>query len=146
MGKVWNPSGPVKFALGLFLVGVGFAALSYGSSSIESGALTGSVSMIWLILAYFFHTNGELCLSPVGLSYVSKLSPKKYTGLIFGLWFLSSAIALLIGGLMGGLIDDISAKYSLSFFFGIFAVLPAAAGLILLALSPLLKKMMHGIH
>src|SRR5699024_9826169 len=144
--KVWNPSGPVKFALGLFLVGVGFAALSYGSSSIESGALTGSVSMIWLILAYFFHTNGELCLSPVGLSYVSKLSPKKYTGLIFGLWFLSSAIALLIGGLMGGLIDDISAKYSLSFFFGIFAVLPAAAGLILLALSPLLKKMMHGIH
>lgn len=144
--KVWNPSGPVKFALGLFLVGVGFAALSYGSSTIESGALTGSVSMIWLILAYFFHTNGELCLSPVGLSYVSKLSPKKYTGLIFGLWFLSSAIALLIGGLMGGLIDDISTKYSMSFFFGIFAVLPAAAGLILLMLSPMLKRMMHGIR
>ncbi|WP_258862566.1 hypothetical protein [Sphingobacterium spiritivorum] len=80
--KVWNPSGPVKFALGLILVGIGFAALSYGSMSIPSGAKTASVSMIWLVLAYFFHTTGELCLSPVGLSYVSKLSPKKIFGFI----------------------------------------------------------------
>src|SRR5699024_1476146 len=75
--KVWNPSGPVKFAMGLALVGIGFVALAYGAGNIPQGAKTASVSMVWLILAYFFHTTGELCLSPVGLSYVSKLSPKK---------------------------------------------------------------------
>lgn len=144
--KVWNPSGPIKFAMGLILVGVGFAVLSYGASSIPQGAQTASVSMVWLILAYFFHTMGELCLSPVGLSYVSKLSPKRLVGLIFGFWFLSSAIANLLAGMTGGLIDTISNAYSMSFFFGIFAVIPAAFGLILLMITPWLKKMMHGIH
>lgn len=144
--KVWNPSGPVKFSLGLFLLGIGFAVLAYGSKDIPQGAMTASVSMIWLILAYFFHTTGELCLSPVGLSYVSKLSPKKFIGLIFGLWFASSAIANIVGGQLGGLIDKISSEYSMAHFFAIFAVLPIAAGLLLLLLSPLLKKMMHGIR
>lgn len=144
--KVWNPSGPAKFALGLILVGVGFAALSYGSSSIPQGAQTASVSMVWLILAYFFHTNGELCLSPVGLSYVSKLSPKRLVGLIFGCWFLASAIANKLAGMSGGLIDKISSEYSMSVFFGIFAVLPAAFGVILLMMTPWLKRKMHGIH
>ncbi len=144
--KVWNPSGPVKFAMGLVLVGVGFAALSYGASSIPQGAQTAAVSMVWLILAYFFHTMGELCLSPVGLSYVSKLSPKRLVGLIFGCWFLCSAIANLLAGTMGSLIDTISNTYSISFFFGIFAVIPATFGLILLLITPWLKKMMHGIH
>lgn len=144
--KVWNPSGPVKFAVGLFLLGIGFAVLAYGSKDIPQGAMTASVSMIWLILAYFFHTCGELCLSPVGLSYVSKLSPKKFIGLIFGLWFASSAIANIIGGQLGGLIDKISATYSIAHFFAIFAVVPGIAGLILIVLSPALKKMMHGIH
>src|SRR5690606_18220007 len=91
--KAFNPSGPVKFAMGLILVGIGFATLAYGSRDIPQGAATAQVSMLWLVLAYFFHTVGELCLSPVGLSYVSKLSPKKLVGLIFGFWFLSSAIA-----------------------------------------------------
>lgn len=144
--KVWNPSGPVKFAMGLFLLGVGFVVLAYGASSIPQGAQTASVSMIWLIAAYFFHTTGELCLSPVGLSYVSKLSPKKLVGLIFGLWFASSAIANIIGSRIGGLIDHISETYSMSHFFGLFAALPWTAALILLLLTPLLKKMMHGIR
>lgn len=144
--KVWNPSGPVKFATGLFLLGIGFVVLAYGSKDIPQGAATASVSMLWLVGAYFFHTTGELCLSPVGLSYVSKLSPKNLVGLIFGLWFASSAVANIVGSQIGGLIDDISAKYSISVFFLIFAVLPAIAGLILLMLAPRLKKMMHGIH
>lgn len=144
--KVWNPSGPVKFAVGLFLLGIGFVVLAYGSKDIPQGAATASVSMLWLVAAYFFHTTGELCLSPVGLSYVSKLSPKKWVGLIFGLWFASSAIANIVGSQIGGLIDDISAKYSISVFFLIFAVLPGVAGLILLLLSKKLKKMMHGIN
>ncbi|MGE8242709.1 MAG: MFS transporter, partial [Sphingobacterium sp.] len=122
--KVWNPSGPIKFALGLILVGIGFAALSYGSLAIPQGAKTASVSMIWLILAYFFHTSGELCLSPVGLSYVSKLSPKKFLGLLFGFWFCASAIANLIGGFLGAYIDKITETHSMSYFFGIFTVVP----------------------
>lgn len=143
---MWNPTGPVKFALGLILVGAGFLVLSYGSMSIPQGAATASVSMIWLILAYFFHTTGELCVSPVGLSYMSKLSPKKFIGLIFGFWFLASAIANKMAGWSGGLIDKITEMYSMSTFFMIIAALPISAALLLLIFSPILKKMMHGIR
>src|SRR5690625_7231803 len=132
--------------MGLFLFGIGFVFLSYGSCSIPQGAASASVSMVWLIVAYFFHTTGELCLSPVELSYVSKLSPKKFIGLVFGLWFASSAIAHLLGGVLGGLIDQITAEYSMTHFFGLFAALPWTAALILLLLTPMLKKMMHGIR
>src|SRR5690606_40022288 len=76
--KVINPSGPVKFAIGLILLGVGFAVLGYGAKDIPQGAAAAQVSMIWLILAYFFHTSDELCVSPVGLSYLSKLSLNKF--------------------------------------------------------------------
>jgi POT family proton-dependent oligopeptide transporter len=144
--KVWNPSGPVKFAMGLTLVGVGFVVLSLGASSIPQGAKVASVSMIWLILAYFFHTMGELCLSPVGLSYVSKLSPKRLAGLLFGLWFTASAIANFIAGMTGSYIDKISETYSMSIFFLIIAAIPIFAAVILLMLNPKLKKMMHGIN
>ncbi|WDF70661.1 peptide MFS transporter [Sphingobacterium oryzagri] len=144
--KVWNPSGPVKFAMGLLLVGVGFVILAFGASTIPQGAKTASVSMIWLIVAYFFHTSGELCLSPVGLSYVSKLSPKKLAGLLFGLWFTASAIANFIAGMTGSYIDKISQTYSMSIFFYIIAAIPIAAALLLLLFNPVLKKMMHGIN
>lgn len=144
--KIWNPSGPVKFALGLIMVGIGFAALAYGASEIPSGAKTASVSMIWLVIAYFFHTTGELCLSPVGLSYVSKLSPKKLLGLLFGFWFCASAIANFIGGFLGSTIDKITTEHSMSYFFMIFAVIPGVTALLLIILNPILKKMMHGIN
>ena len=144
--KVWNPSGPVKFAMGLALVGIGFVVLSIGANSIPQGAATASVSMIWLIMAYFFHTTGELCLSPVGLSYVSKLSPKRLAGLLFGLWFTASAIANFIAGQTGSYIDKISEAYSMSTFFLIIAGIPMFAAVILLLVNPKLKKMMHGIH
>jgi POT family proton-dependent oligopeptide transporter len=143
--KVWNPSGPVKFAMGLFLVAVGFFVLSYGSMSIPQGAKTASVSMIWLILAYFFHTMGELCLSPVGLSYVSKLSPKKLVGVLFGLWFTASAIANFIGSWTGAYIDKISEAYSISYFFIFIAGVPLFAAVMLLLFNKKLVKMMHGI-
>lgn len=144
--NVWNPTGPVKFALGLILVGVGFLALAYGSKDIPQGAETAAVSMLWLVLAYFFHTLGELCLSPVGLSYMSKLSPQKFVGLIFGFWFLASAIANLFAGLMGGLIDKISSTYSMSTFFIIIAAMPITVAVLLILFSPKLKKLMHGIQ
>ncbi len=144
--KVYNPSGPVKFAIGLILVGVGFGCLAFGSLEIPKGAATASVSMIWLVLAYFFHTTGELCLSPVGLSYVSKLSPKSLLGLIFGFWFLASAVAGYLAGWSGSLIDRIMSEYSMSFFFMIFTILPIIFGLILALMNKMLVRKMHGIH
>lgn len=147
--KIWesryNPSGPVKFAIGLILVGLGFAILAYGGSTIPQGAKTASVGMVWLILAYLLHTLGELCVSPVGLSYVSKLAPVKLVGLMFGIWFIANFIANLTAGLTGSFIDSITETYSISFFFLIFTILPIVAGLIMLALNRLLIKKMHGI-
>ncbi|AIM36280.1 peptide transporter [Sphingobacterium sp. ML3W] len=144
--KVWNPSGPIKLALGLAIVGLSFAVLSYGSLTIPQGAKTASVSMIWLVLAYFLQTVGELCLSPVGLSYVSKLSPKKVIGLLFGLWYCGNAIANFIGGFIGSYIDDITATHSMSYFFGMFTVVSFIFALVLVACNTGIKKMMHGIH
>ncbi len=148
--KIWeskyNPSGPAKFALGLIFAGIGFAFLAYGAMSIEAGASTASVSMFWLIAAYFFHTTGELCLSPVGLSYVSKLTPKRLLGLVFGLWFTANAVANLLGGLTASRIDALNESIGLSGFFLVFTAIPIVAGLLMFAISPMLKKRMHGIH
>jgi len=148
--KIWesrfNPSGPVKFGLGLVLLGIGFAILAFGGLSIEKGAQTASVSMVWLILAYLFHTLGELCVSPVGLSYISKLSPVKILGLMFGIWFVATFIANTLAGLTGSLIDSITQQYSISTFFMIFTVIPIAAGLVMFGLNKSLIKKMHGIH
>lgn len=148
--KIWesrhNPSGPIKFAMGLILLGIGFGILAYGSNGISQGAKTASVSMIWLILAYLFHTLGELCLSPVGLSYVSKLSPVKIVGVMFGIWFISNFFANFLAGLTGSFIDSITEKYNLATFFLIFTFLPIAAGLIMWGLNKTLVKKMHGIH
>ena len=142
----WNPAGPVKFSIGLILLGLGFGILAYGGKDIPQGAMTASVSMIWLILAYLFHTLGELCISPVGLSYVSKLAPARLVGLMFGIWFIANFIANWTAGLTGSFIDDITTKYSISTFFLIFTFVPIAAGLIMLMLNPMLKKKMHGVR
>jgi proton-dependent oligopeptide transporter, POT family len=144
--KHWNPSGPVKFAVGLILLGLGFAVLSYGASSIPPGAKTASVSMFFLIAAYWFHTMGELCISPVGLSYISKLAPPRLLGLMFGIWFVNSAIANLLGGQVGSYIDHISTTYSLSAFFLIFTIIPISAGLVLMTLNKWMISKMHGVH
>jgi len=147
--KFWNTgiikSGPIKFAMGLLLLAFGFAILAFGSMSIPIGAKTASVSMVWLILAYLFHTLGELCLSPVGLSYVSKLAPVRLIGIMFGVFFLSNFLANWAGGMTGSYIDPIVEEKGMSFFFLIFTVVPAGAALILFLLKGTLKKMMHGI-
>ncbi|GAB4395837.1 MAG: hypothetical protein OHK0053_06930 [Microscillaceae bacterium] len=141
-----NPNGPVKFAIGLLLLGLGFVALVIGSASIAKGAETASVSMLWLILAYLLHTMGELCLSPVGLSFVNKLSPTHLLGMMFGVWFLASAIGNYIGGALSGLVDSLAEKASLSDFFLIFVFISVGASLLLFLLSPLLKKWMHNVR
>ncbi|WP_025741346.1 peptide MFS transporter [Aquimarina pacifica] len=148
--KLWeskyNPSAAVKFGLGLILLGFGFALLAFGSIAIPQGAETASVSMMWLILAYLFHTLGELFLSPVGLSYVSKLVPAKLIGVMFGVWYLAIFLGNWSAGQLGGMIDQITANYSLTTFFLIFTVVPIGAGGLMIALNPLLKKLMHGVR
>ena len=148
--KFWqsrfNPTGPIKFAMGLILVGIGFAALAYGSMDIPLGAKTASVSMIWLVLAFLLHTLGELCLSPVGLSYVSKLAPVRLVGLMFGIWFISNFLAGVIGGWTASFMDPILDEHGLSTFFLIFTLIPIGAGIIMVLISPIIKRMMHGIR
>ncbi|MFP4845162.1 peptide MFS transporter [Winogradskyella sp. PE311] len=147
--KLWeskyNPSGPIKFAIGLLLVGLGFAALAYGSAGIPDGAKTASVSLIYLVIAYYLHTMGELCVSPVGLSYVSKLAPVKLVSMMFGIWFTANFFANLLGGFTGSYMDPIMEEHGLSTFFLIFTIIPIAAAVIMFLLNPMLKRKMHGI-
>ncbi|MGB1219624.1 MAG: peptide MFS transporter [Flavobacteriales bacterium] len=138
----YNPSAAVKYGLGLIIMALGFGLLAYGSHGIEAGV---KVSMIWLILAYLFHTLGELCLSPVGLSYVSKLVPPRMIAFMFGMWYLAIAIGNKLAAVAGGQIEHITEQYDLSTFFLIFTIVPIAAGLLVIALNPLLKKLMHGV-
>lgn len=149
--KLWeskyNPAASIKFAFGLILLGIGFGVLSFGASAIPVGAEAGvvKVSMVWLVLAYLLHTLGELVLSPVGLSYVNKLTPAHLLGVIFGVWFGATAVANYLGGMTASFIEPISEEVGLSGFFLIFTAIPIAAGIVLIFLTPMIKKKMHGI-
>ncbi|UFH46886.1 peptide MFS transporter [Flavobacterium galactosidilyticum] len=147
VSKLWdskyNPSAAYKYGLGLIIMAIGFGLLAYGAYGITEGI---KVSMIWLVLAYLFHTLGELFLSPVGLSYVSKLVPARMIAFMFGMWYLAIAIGNKLAAVLGGQIDNITSQYSLSTFFLIFAIVPIVAGVLVIALNPLLKKLMHGVH
>ena len=138
----YNPSAATKYALGLITMALGFGLLAFGSMGVVDGV---KVSMVWLILAYLFHTIGELCLSPVGLSYVSKLVPARMIALMFGMWYLAIAIGNKLAALLGGEIENITKAYSLSTFFLIFTIVPFAAGILVYLLNPVLKKLMHGV-
>ncbi|HEX8673161.1 MAG TPA: MFS transporter, partial [Longimicrobium sp.] len=98
-------SSPAKFAMGLFFAGLGFFMMIFAANAVVSSGGQIKVSPWWLVGSYFFQTVGELCLSPVGLSSMTKLSPRKYVGQMMGIWFLASAVGNLIGGLVGGHVD-----------------------------------------
>jgi len=150
--KLWNslsnsrfdPNGPQKFAFGLIFLGLGFIPLVIGSSYIDIDP-NYKASMIFLTLAYLIHTIGELCLSPVGLSYVNKLSPKRTLGVLFGIWFFASAIGNKFAGMLSGYMEEIQNNSSLSDFFNLLVYIPLIAGVILFFLSFWLKKLMHGV-
>lgn len=142
----FDPSGPQKFAIGLVLLGIGFLPLVIGSAGIGDGTSLYKTGMIWLILAYLLHTMGELCLSPVGLSYVNKLSPKRLLGLMFGIWFFASALGNKLAGSLSSVMESMSESVSMSGFFTIFVVIPVVAGILLFLLGFPLKKMQHGIR
>lgn len=146
VSKIWdskfNPPAAVKYGMGLIIMAIGFGLLAFGAHGLQAGI---KVSMVWLILAYLFHTLGELCLSPVGLSYVSKLVPARMIGFMFGMWYLAIAIGNKLAAILGGQIENITKEYSLSTFFLIFTIVPIVAGLIVMSLHPMLKKLMHGV-
>ena len=141
----YNPPASVKYFLGLALLGIGFGFLAFGARNVPAGADSASLSMMWLVFAYLFHTLGELCLSPMGLSYLSKLIPARMIAFMFGVYYLAVAIGNKLAHYVGGDIDKITQEYSLSGFFLIFTIIPIALGLISLLLHPIIKKSMHGI-
>ena len=146
--KFWKKftfSGPQKFFIGLSLLAAGFGVLAMGSSSIPNGAESASISMMWLVLAYLLHTMGELSVSPVGLSYVSKLAPARMLAFIFGIWYVFIGMAGKISSIFAEYSESILETDGWSYFFLIFTIIPFIAGLIILSLNKPIKRMMHGI-
>ena len=148
-----EPSTPVKFALGLLQLGLGFAALWLGA---ETADARGMVGVAWLLLGYLLHTTGELCVSPVGLSMVTRLSPARIVSTVMGGWFLATAFSQYLAGLIAQLtgvraeeggaqvVPEPSATVHLyGDVFGQIAVSAVVAALICFALSPLLVRWMH---
>lgn len=150
-----DPSTPLKFALGMIQLGLGFGVFYFGA---RFAGPDGIVPLFFLLAGYFLQTTGELCLSPVGLSMVTKLAPAKIVGFVMGTWFLSSAFAHHIAGIIakltsppGGLENGrtLSAAENLEIYsrvFGEIGLVAMGAGLLLLFLVPLLRRWMHGVH
>ena len=140
----YNPNGPQKFSIGLILLGLGFIPMVIGAANV-GGTSVEKASMVFLVLAYLLHTMGELSLSPVGLSYVNKLSPKRLLGVMFGIWFFASAMGNKLAGSFSGYMEHIAETSTMSDFFSILVFIPIGGGIVLFLLSFPLKKLMHGI-
>ncbi len=132
-----NPATPRKMVLGLVLTGIGFLAMV---AAVYEHAATGKASMMWLVIAYFFHTTGELCISPVGLSMVTKLAPLRLASLMMGVWFLINFVANWLAGIIGSFAESLG---ELAIFGGL-AVTLFAFAVILWLLSGTLVRWMHG--
>ncbi len=134
-----NPSIPVKFGLGLFGLAAGFFVLSWGAANATPDA---PVSVSWLIVTYFLHTCGELCLSPVGLSSMTKLAPKTRVSQMMGIWFVAAAVGNLFAGIMAGQLETL-APTSLFWFV---AMIVGGGGVIALIASPWVKKLIGDVE
>jgi POT family proton-dependent oligopeptide transporter len=139
-----DPSAPAKFGLGLVLLGTGFLVMMGAAQLIIASGEGSKVAPTWLLMTYLLHTFGELCLSPVGLSNVTKLSPPRFVGQMMGTWFLGAALGNLVAGLVGGHVGGGSVTEMPSQFLTM-AFVGGGAGLLMLALSPMIKKMMGGV-
>jgi proton-dependent oligopeptide transporter, POT family len=135
-----NPSAPFKFALGLMLMGAGFAVMVAASHYVLQGQ---TVALGWLAITYMFHTWGELCLSPVGLSSMTKLAPARFVGQVMGVWFLATAIGNNLAGRFASEIDPAHLEtmptiFSRLFWFGLIG------GVVMLAITPFAKRLIKG--
>jgi len=184
-----EPISPVKQAMGLALLAIGYLIIAL---AVKDLGTAGKLGVIWLIILYLLHTWGELCLSPIGLSLVAKLAPRRFASLLMGVWFLGNAAGYALTGTLGALLPPTGDKYEkaaekginlagilnksiqpsadqLAFlnenkiptgfpvfagftitnlfeFFMVFVILCGAAAVVLYSLTPLLKKMMHGVR
>jgi POT family proton-dependent oligopeptide transporter len=134
-------SAPAKFAFGLILMGVGFVIMYFASLYVVQGQKVGPT---WLILTYMFHTWGEICLSPVGLSSMSKLAPQRFVGQALGIWFLATAIGNNMAGQISGEFDPNNLAGMPDNFLSI-VWLGFIAGGIMLAITPFAKRLMGGV-
>jgi dipeptide/tripeptide permease len=136
-----DPSIPVKFGLGLILLAAGFVVIAVAAAFVAKG---GSVSPMWLTMTYLLHTFGELCLSPVGLSSVTKLAPKRLVGQMMGTWFLATSLGNLIAGLYAGNLNTENVNEMPSRFF-LMVILPAATGIVVILFARPIKRLMAGV-
>ena len=136
-----NPRTPIKFALGLILVGIGFYLMVVAAGIAAKGLKAGA---FFLIITYFLHTCGELCLSPVGLSTMTKLAPKRYVSQMMGMWFVGTAAGNLVAGLVAGRFDPEDLDQMPNLFMN-FVYSGIGVGIILLLLFPVLKKWMGDV-
>jgi POT family proton-dependent oligopeptide transporter len=135
-----EPSSPAKFSLGLIVLGLGFGVMVW--ASILTNNQEHQVGMLWLNLTYLLHTVGELCLSPVGLSTVTKLAPQRKVGQMMGVWFMSISLGNLMAGLVAGQFE----KLPLPQLFGAVFATTAGAGLVLALLIKPIRRLMGGVH
>jgi len=133
-----QPSAPVKFALGLIGAGIGFWVMAIAAIEADAGELVGP---LWLVFVYLIHTWAELCLSPVGLSSMTKLAPDRIVGAMMGVWFLGASV----GNFMAGQMATFYETLPLTQLFGVVAILPVAAGLVMLVLAKKMTAMMGGV-
>jgi POT family proton-dependent oligopeptide transporter len=136
-----DPSAPAKFALGLIMLGLGFLFMVWAANIVSDG---GKAMPYLLILTYLLHTYGELCLSPVGLSYVTKLAPKRFVSQMMGVWFLATSLGNLSAGLLAGMFETDNVQAMPGQFMN-FVWFICAAGIVLLLLSKPVKKLMVGV-
>jgi POT family proton-dependent oligopeptide transporter len=141
-----NPSMAVKFGCGLILLGVGFLVMAWASTFLSEGR----VGVQWLVATYFFHTVGELCLSPVGLSSVTKLSPDRLVGQMMGTWFMGAAIGNLVAGLVTRYMPETetveAAVANGVQLFGSVAALVILAGLLFIVFARPIRRMQAGVN
>jgi len=134
-----GPAYPTKFALGLVGVGLGFLYLVPGAQLADTGA---KVGISWLFMVYVIHTLAELCLSPVGLSSMTKLAPSRIVGLMMGVWFLGASVGNFIGGQAASFYEELPLPTLL----GAVAILPIVAGIVILVLRKRLTELQGGVH
>ena len=140
--RMLEPSAPAKFGLGLLFMGAGFLIMFTAAGYVLQGQ---KVAATWLVMTYLLHTFGELCLSPVGLSSMTKLAPPRFVGQILGVWFLATAIGVNLAGQFSGEIDPndvatLPSQFLYLFWWGVIG------GVVMLALTPLIKRLMAGVQ
>lgn len=133
-----EPSSPLKFSLGIAQLGAGFFVMYLGA--LQAGE-TGKCNIFFIVLGFFLHTTGELCLSPVGLSTITKLSPARFVGMFMGVWFLASALGNVFAGRLAGSVET----EGFAGIFWLIAIISFGAAAFLLLLVVPLKRMMHGV-